>query len=75
VISLSSTAFFHVGVIPDPDVGKAAPNLPLARHTIQILEMLQSKTRGNLDADEQRTIDDLLYRLRLAYVDACKARS
>ena len=67
VLSLSTSALVHLGDVPGPD-GKADKNLPLARQTIDILAMLKEKTEGNLTAEESRTLDNLLYDLRLRYV-------
>lgn len=73
VLSLSTSAFFHLGLMPDPETGQgAAPNLVLARQTIDTLEILQLKTRGNLDADESHLLESLLFELRMRFVDASK---
>ncbi|MCC6641879.1 MAG: DUF1844 domain-containing protein [Deltaproteobacteria bacterium] len=73
ILSLSTSAFYHLGLVPDPETGKAAaPNLALARQTIDTLEVLQMKTRGNLDAQEARLLESLLYELRLRFVGAPK---
>ena len=69
VISLATTAALHFGDIADPNTGrKPEPDLNAAAHIIQILEMLQAKTRGNLIPEEEKLLDDLLYELRLRYV-------
>jgi hypothetical protein len=73
VLSLSTSAFYHLGLVPDPETGKpAAPNRVLARQTIDTLEVLQVKTRGNLDAQESHLLESLLYELRLRFVDTPK---
>lgn len=73
VLSLSTSAFYHLGLVPDPETGKpAAPNRVLARQTIDTLEVLQVKTRGNLDAQESHLLESLLYELRLRFVDTRK---
>ena len=60
-----------MGVAPHPESGEAAEkNLPLARHTIDTLEMLQHKTGGNLDEEEARLLESLLYELRMRFVEA-----
>ena len=70
ILSLSTSAFYHLGMVPDPETGKPAPpNLALARQTIDTLEVLQLKTRGNLDAQESHLLESLLYELRLRFVD------
>jgi hypothetical protein len=68
VLSLSTTAMYHFGDFPDPATKKAHKNLSAAKQTIDILGMLQSKTDGNLDENENSVLDGLLYELRLRYV-------
>ncbi|MBM3779340.1 MAG: DUF1844 domain-containing protein [Acidimicrobiia bacterium] len=71
VISLAHTAAVHFGDAPDPATGQpAAPNLPGARQMIDILALLDEKTRGNLTPEERQVLDDLLYELRMRYVSA-----
>jgi len=73
VISLGSSALFHMGLVDDPETAKPAePNLVLARQTIDTLEMLEAKTRGNLDEEEARLMESLLYELRMRFVEAGK---
>lgn len=72
-ISLGHSALYHLGLVADPESGKkGARNLALARQTIDILEMLEEKTRGNLSADEARLLEELLYDLRMRFVEASK---
>lgn len=72
-ISLAHSALFHLGLVADPQTGeKGAPDLALARQTIDLVEMLEEKTRGNLTADEARLLSDLLYDLRARFVEASK---
>ena len=75
VLSLSSTALIHFGVIPDPETKEPLVNLALARQTVDIIAMLREKTRGNLAAEEEKTLEDLLYRLRMHYVKATEGQS
>ena len=72
VLSLGSSALLHLGELEHPDVGAPQKDLPLAKHTIDILVMLEEKTRGNLTAAEEKLIGSLLYDLRLRYVEAQK---
>jgi hypothetical protein len=59
------------GDLPHPETGQPLEaNLPAARHFIDIMGMLQEKTAGNLDAQEEKLIDDLLFELRKRYLDA-----
>ena len=67
-LSLGSSAFVHLGDAPHPEGGAAAPNLVLAKQTIDILGMLQEKTKGNLSEEEARFLDNLLVDLRLRFV-------
>jgi len=71
VLSLAATAALHFGDMPDPQTGKAAePNLQAASHLIDILGVLDQKTRGNLTAEERSVLEQVLYELRLRYVEA-----
>ena len=66
---LATPAFMHVGDIEDPNTGKPTEqNLPAARHMIELLELVQEKTQGNLSDDESRLLEDLLYELRMRFV-------
>ncbi len=68
IFSLSSTAFMHLGAIPDPNTGKTEKDLVLAKQTIDLLGVLREKTRNNLDSEEENLFDHLLYDLRMAYI-------
>jgi hypothetical protein len=71
VLSLASTAAVHFGDLPDPATGrKELTDLDAAARIIEVLAMLQQKTKGNLIKEEDRLVDDLLYELRLRYVQA-----
>ena len=74
VLSLATSALYHMGFIGDPehDQPTSEPDLPLARQTIDTLEMLQHKTRGNLDAEEDHLLEGALYELHLRYVEVSK---
>jgi hypothetical protein len=72
VLSLGSSALLHLGELEHPDVGAPQRDLSLAKHTIDILVMLEEKTRGNLTPAEEKLIGSLLYDLRLRYVEAQK---
>jgi hypothetical protein len=72
VLSLGSSALLNLGELERPGAGGPRTDLTMAKHTIDILAMLQEKTKGNLSADEQRLLDSLLYDLRLRYVEATK---
>jgi hypothetical protein len=68
IFSLSSTAFMHLGALPDPNTGKTEKDLPLAKQTIDLLGVLREKTRNNLDQEEDNLFEHLLYDLRMAYI-------
>ena len=71
VLSLASTAALHFGDLPDPATGQTAPpNLEGASQIIEILALLDQKTRGNLTAEERQILEQVLYELRLRYVEA-----
>jgi len=72
VMSLASSVLVHLGEIEHPDSQTRDPNVPLAKQTIDILGMLRDKTRGNLTQEEAQLLDNLLYDLRMKYVDAKK---
>jgi hypothetical protein len=68
LISLSSSAFIHLGDIPDPVSGETKKDLSLAKQTIDLLGLLREKTRNNLQEDEEKLFDHLLYDLRMRFV-------
>lgn len=68
VISLSTSALFHFGDFPEKEGGSAEKNLPAAKQTIDILDMLNEKTKGNLDQNEANLIQGVLYELKMRYV-------
>lgn len=70
IFSLSTSALIQLGEIPDPITSKADKNLPMAKQTIDILGMLQEKTKGNLAPDEETLIENILYDLRMRFVKA-----
>lgn len=68
IMSLNASAMVHLGIIEDPATGQSTKNLPLAKQTIDILSLLEEKTRGNLTKVEADIIKNILYDLRIAYV-------
>jgi hypothetical protein len=68
VLSLNASALVHLGAIEDPASGQKAKNLPMAKQTIDILSMLEEKTRGNLTTEEENILKNILYDLRIMYV-------
>ncbi|HUR72551.1 MAG TPA: DUF1844 domain-containing protein [Candidatus Limnocylindrales bacterium] len=74
VISLSTQALMHLGEIADPISGKIDADITVAKQMIDILGMLKDKTRGNLNSNEDRMIEGILFDLRMKYVEAVKKR-
>ncbi len=72
---LSTTAMFQLGLLPDPGGERIPADLVNARRTIDLLEVLQHKTRGNLTPDETKLLDDVIYELRLSFVEVEKQRA
>jgi hypothetical protein len=70
IMSLNASVLVNLGLETDPTTGTKSSNLSLARQTIDILVMLEEKTRGNLEDDERRLLTHLLYELRLLYIKA-----
>lgn len=68
VFSLNSSALVHLGLLDDPATNQKSKNLPIAKQTIDILGMLEEKTRGNLSKEEEDMLNHILYDLRLLYV-------
>jgi hypothetical protein len=73
VLSLGSSAIMHLGEFQHPDSGKVEKDLAMAKHTIDILSMLEEKTKGNLNPQEAQLLESLLYDLRLRFVNASKS--
>lgn len=71
ILSLNTAALVHLGELPDPITNRKEPNLTLARHTIETLEMLKEKTKGNLTLEEEKLLQSILYELKLKYVKIC----
>ena len=76
IFSLASNAAVHFGDLPDPMTNETRPpDLAAAAQLIDIIAMLEEKTRGNLTAEERQMVDSVLYELRMRYVDAKKNES
>jgi hypothetical protein len=74
VMSLASSAFVHMGDAPHPETGETSEHLALAKQTIDILGMLETKTKGNLTTEEAHFLENLLMDLRLRYVQKTSGR-
>lgn len=76
IYSLATNAAVHFGDLPDPlSNERRPPDLEAAAQLIEIIAMLEEKTRGNLTAEERQLIDQVLYELRMRYVEARKSES
>jgi len=73
ILSLSHSALVHLGDAPNPETGHVDKSLALARQTIDLIAMLEEKTKGNLTGDEERLIGQILYDLRMRYVELSRA--
>ena len=69
VLSLSTTVLAALGEIPEPDGSRHGVNLPVARQTVDLLLLLQSKTKGNLTGEEERLLNQVLLDLRMRFVE------
>ncbi|MGH7335998.1 MAG: DUF1844 domain-containing protein [Myxococcota bacterium] len=69
VLSLAHTTAVHLGDVPDPAGARPSPNLAAAQQMIDILSLLEQKTRGNLSAEERQLLEQVLYELRLRFVE------
>ena len=72
VVGLSTQALVHLGELPDPHTSQPATDLPAAQQLIDIIAMLENKTRGNLDPDEQAMLEAILFELRMKYVERAR---
>jgi hypothetical protein len=76
VLSLATTAAVHFGDVADPVTGERKPaNLEAAGQMIDILAMLEQKTRGNLTLEERQFLEQILYELRLRFIDVKKGEA
>lgn len=69
IFSLGRSAFIHLGEEPDPVTGGKKVSLPMAKETIDIISLLEEKTRGNLTQEEDQLLKNILYTLRMRYVE------
>lgn len=68
IFSLSTSALLQLGIAPNPETGKVDPDLPAAKQTIDILEILREKTKGNLSQDESHLLEECIHDLKMSYV-------
>jgi Domain of unknown function (DUF1844) len=67
VVSLAASAMRNLGDGPDGEI-----NLPLAKHSIDVLGVLHEKTKGNVDEEEARLLEAVLYETRMKYLEATR---
>jgi hypothetical protein len=73
ILSLHTSALIHLGFIQDPGTNQKTVSLEIARQNIDLLEILKEKTQGNLTEDETKLMDNILYELRMAYLQVSEA--
>jgi hypothetical protein len=73
ILSLSHSALMHLGEAPHPDDNEQRVSLPMAKQTIDLLGLLEEKTKGNLTGEEERLITQILFDLRMRYVEKSKS--
>jgi hypothetical protein len=72
IMSLNTSALYHLGEIADPATGKKIIDLDLAKHAIDTLALIQNKTKGNLLKDEDELLKNILYDIKIRFVKAVK---
>ncbi len=70
IMSLNTSALFHLGEISDPVSGERTQDLPLAKHAIDTIALLEEKTKGNVTDEEKDIMRNILYDLKVRYVKA-----
>jgi hypothetical protein len=70
---LASQALMYMGAVPDPQTGKAVVSPPMAKAHIDLLGIVEEKTKGNLDEEETKLLEGILYELRMQFVELGKA--
>ena len=72
ILSIASAAMMGLGLAPRPDSGKQDVDLALARQNIDLLEMLQQKTKNNLSVEEEKLLERVLFEIRTKYLEVSK---
>ncbi|AEA34066.1 DUF1844 domain-containing protein [Hippea maritima] len=72
IVSMAEAAYVNLGVVEDPFTKKKAKDLKQAKYTIDMLEVLKEKTKGNLNKEEEELFDEVLYDLRVRYLEESK---
>jgi hypothetical protein len=72
IMSFASASMISMGLVPDPVTGEIQENLLIAQQNIDVISLLREKTRGNVSPDEEKLMEQILYELRMHYVEALK---
>jgi len=72
ILSLNTSALYHLGEIGNPETGQKIVDLDLARHAIDTMVLIQNKTKGNLTTEEGELLKNILYDIKLRFVKAAK---
>ena len=75
MMSLASSAYCSMGLIPNPISNKIDKNLVVARQQIDLIELLKEKTKGNLEKQEEQVLESILYQLHLSYVKVSEEKT
>ena len=75
ILSLSHSALVHLGEAPNPETNQVEKNVTLARQSIDLIAMLEEKTKGNLTGAEERLIGQILFDLRMRFIELEKSKS
>lgn len=68
ILSLASSTLMHLGEVPNPETGKKEKNIILAKHSVDLLNMLEDKLINGLTPDEKKLLQDVLYEVKIKYV-------
>jgi len=74
IMSFASASMISMGLVPDPVTGEIQKNLLIAQQNIDVISLLREKTRGNVTQDEERLMEQILYELRMHYIEALKEK-
>jgi len=68
IYMLATSAMINLGLVPNPVDQKVEKNVKAAQHSIDLLNILREKTRGNLTPQEEKLLEDILYDLRMKFI-------
>lgn len=72
LLSLNTSALIHMGLLPIPGTEQVEKNIQMAKQTIDLLRVIQEKTKGNLTKEESDLLENMLFELRMKYVELSK---